>query len=264
MSIKCPQNSLNIRPIMSIKTILNYSPNFDKKKRDSKKIKFLIFHYTGMQKESEAIGRLTDVKSEVSSHYLIKNNGEISTLVPELYTSWHAGVSFWKNYQSLNKNSIGIEISNPGHNFSYKNFTKKQIKSILLLSKLLIKKYKIKPQNILGHSDIAPTRKKDPGEKFPWEYLSKNNIGFWHSLDKKKLLKFRKLKTNNLEKKLFYTNILKIGYSDKYFRNSKIKKTHYTKFLISAFQRRFRQKLINGKIDHECLLISQNLVKKLN
>ena len=246
---------------MSFKTILNYSPNFDEKKRDQRKIKFLIFHYTGIKKESEAISRLTDIKSKVSSHYLIKNNGEIVTLVPEPYISWHAGVSFWKNYQSLNKNSIGIEINNPGHNFKYKNFTKKQIKSILLLSKFLIKKYKIKPQNILGHSDIAPNRKQDPGEKFPWEYLSKNKIGFWHNLDKKKLIKFRTLKTNDLETNLSYKNILKIGYSEKNFKNSKIKKKHYTKVLVRAFQRRFRQELINGKIDHECLLISQNLVK---
>jgi N-acetylmuramoyl-L-alanine amidase len=249
---------------MSFQTILNYSPNFDKKKRDSKKIRFLIFHYTGMKKESEAISRLTDIKSEVSSHYLIKNNGQIITLVPELYIAWHSGVSFWKNYQSLNKNSIGIEISNPGHNFRYKNFSKKQINSILLLSKYLIKKYKIKPQNILGHSDIAPNRKKDPGEKFPWEYLSKQKVGFWHKLDKKKLVKFRNLKINISKEKLFYKNILKIGYSEKNFKNSKISKVYYAKILTKAFQRRFRPELINGKIDLECLFISQNLAKKLN
>tara|TARA_B100001094_G_scaffold227847_1_gene222387 strand:+ start:748 stop:1497 length:750 start_codon:yes stop_codon:yes gene_type:complete len=249
---------------MSFQTIINYSPNFDKKKRDSKKIRFLIFHYTGMKKESEAISRLTDIKSEVSSHYLIKNNGEIITLVPELYIAWHSGVSFWKNYQSLNKNSIGIEISNPGHNFRYKNFSKKQINSILLLSKYLIKKYKIKPQNILGHSDIAPNRKKDPGEKFPWEYLSKQKVGFWHKLDKKKLVKFRNLKINISKEKLFYKNILKIGYSEKNFKNSKISKVYYAKILTKAFQRRFRPELINGKIDLECLFISQNLAKKLN
>jgi|TARA_B100001059_G_scaffold43331_1_gene35296 N-acetylmuramoyl-L-alanine amidase len=249
---------------MSFQTIINYSPNFDKKKRDSKKIRFLIFHYTGMKKESEAISRLTDIKSEVSSHYLIKNNGQIITLVPELYIAWHSGVSFWKNYQSLNKNSIGIEISNPGHNFRYKNFSKKQINSILLLSKYLIKKYKIKPQNILGHSDIAPNRKKDPGEKFPWEYLSKQKVGFWHKLDKKKLVKFRNLKINISKEKLFYKNILKIGYSEKNFKNSKISKVYYAKILTKAFQRRFRPELINGKIDLECLFISQNLAKKLN
>ena len=249
---------------MSFQTILNYSPNFDKKKRDSKKIRFVIFHYTGMKKESEAISRLTDIKSEVSSHYLIKNNGQIITLVPELYIAWHSGVSFWKNYQSLNKNSIGIEISNPGHNFIYKNFSKKQINSILLLSKYLIKKYKIKPQNILGHSDIAPNRKKDPGEKFPWEYLSKQKVGFWNKIEKKKIVKFRNLKINISKEKLFYKNILKIGYSEKNFKNSKISKVYYAKILTKAFQRRFRPELINGKIDLECLFISQNLAKKLN
>ena len=246
---------------MSFKTILNYSPNFDEKKRYSKNIRFLIFHYTGMRKESEAIGRLTDFKSKVSSHYLIKNNGEIVTLVPELYISWHAGVSYWKNFQSLNKNSIGIEISNPGHNFNYKNFSKKQIKSILLLSKYLIKKFKIKRQNILGHSDIAPNRKKDPGEKFPWEYLFKNKIGLWHNLDKRILSKYRNLKISNLEKKLFYKNILKIGYSEKNFKNSKLKRVQCVKILIKAFQRRFRQDLINGIADKECLIISKNLAK---
>jgi len=169
---------------MSFKTTFNYSPNFDEKKRDLKKIKFLIFHYTGMKKESEAINRLTDFKSKVSSHYLIKNNGEIITLVPELYIAWHCGVSFWKNYQSINKYSIGVEISNPGHNFKYKTFSKKQINSILKLSKFLIKKYKIKSKNILGHSDIAPFRKKDPGEKFPWHYLSKKKIGYWNNISK--------------------------------------------------------------------------------
>ena len=108
----------------------NYSPNFELKKRKPDQIKFIIFHYTGMKKESEAIKRLTDNKSEVSCHYLIKNNGEIVAMVPDLYVAWHAGVSTWKNFRSLNKNSIGIEISNPGHNYNYQKFTKKQIKSL--------------------------------------------------------------------------------------------------------------------------------------
>ena len=228
-----------------MKTILNYSPNFENKKRKYKQIKFLIFHYTGMKSESAAISRLTNIKSKVSSHYLIKNNGEIITFVPDLYIAWHEGISFWKNFEFLNKNSIGIEISNPGHNFDYKRFSKKQIKAILLLSKFLIKKYQILPENILGHSDIAPNRKKDPGEKFPWEYLFKNKIGFWHNLDKKKLMKFRTLKVDNLEKKLFYKNILKIGYSEKNFKNSKLKIIKCTKILTKAFQRRFRQDLVN-------------------
>ena len=180
--------------IMALKTILNYSPNFNPKKRPSKQIKFIIFHYTGMKSESNAMKRLTDIQSEVSCHYLIKNNGEIVKIVPDLYIAWHAGESSWKNYKSLNQNSIGIEITNPGHEYGYKNFTKKQITSLLKLSKFLIKKYKISPKNILGHSDIAVLRKKDPGEKFPWKYLSKNKIGIWHTLNKQDLIKNRKLK----------------------------------------------------------------------
>ena len=246
---------------MSFKTTLNYSPNFDEKKRVSKKIKFLIFHYTGMKKERESIRKLTNINSKVSSHYLIKNNGEIIILVPELYIAWHAGVSFWKNFKLLNKSSIGIEISNPGHNFKYKRFSKKQINSLLSLSKFLIKKYKILPQNILGHSDIAPNRKKDPGEKFPWEYLFKKKIGFWHNLDKKKLVKFRNLNISKLDQRLFYKNLIKIGYSEKNFKYSKLKKLQYAKILTKAFQRRFRQGLVNGVADQECLFISKNLVK---
>ena len=204
---------------MALKTILNYSPNFNPKKRTYKKIKFIIFHYTGMKKESETINRLTNIQSEVSSHYLIKNNGIILTLVPDLYEAWHAGKSSWKNYKSLNQNSIGIEITNPGHKFGYKKFSKKQIFSILKLSKFLMKKYKISSKNILGHSDIAPERKKDPGEKFPWEYLSKNNIGLWHTLKKKELTKNRNFKTNKIEKELFFNNLFKFGYSKKTSKN---------------------------------------------
>ena len=250
---------------MNLKTILNYSPNFDTTKRTPKQIKFIIFHYTGMKKEFDSINRLTSTLSKVSSHYFIKDNGQIITLVPDLYIAWHAGVSSWKNYKFLNKHSIGIEISNPGHEFNYKKFSKKQIKSILRLTKFLIKKYKIKSQNILGHSDIAPTRKKDPGEKFPWEYLSSNKIGIWHKLSKKKLEKNRYLKTNDLEKNLFYKNLKLIGYPTKVvFKDSKISINNYTKIITKAFQRRFRQNQINGIIDQECLMISKNLAKILS
>ena len=247
---------------MALKTILRYSPNFNFKKRTYKKIKFIVIHYTGMKKESDAVNRLTSIQSEVSSHYLIKNNGNILTLVPDLYEAWHAGKSSWKNYKSLNQNSIGIEIINPGHKFGYKRFSKKQISSLLKLNKFLIKKYKISPKNILGHSDIAPDRKKDPGEKFPWEYLSKNNIGLWHSLKKKRLMKNRNFKTSKIEKELFFNNLFKIGYSNK--TPKELGKNKYLKNLIKAFQRRFRQEMINGIIDQECLLISKDLIKKYN
>jgi N-acetylmuramoyl-L-alanine amidase len=247
---------------MTLKTTLNYSPNFNPQKRNSKKIKFIIFHYTGMKKESQAISRLTNIQSEVSCHYLIKNSGQIVKLVPDLYIAWHAGKSSWRSFKSLNKNSIGIEITNPGHEFNYKKFSKKQIFSILELSKFLIKKYNIDKKNILGHSDIAPERKKDPGEKFPWKYLYQNKVGLWHTLKKKELIKNRRFKTSKIEKEFFFNNLFKIGYSKKTPKN--LNKDRYLRDIIKTFQRRFRQELIDGKIDRECSLISENLLKRYN
>ncbi len=237
---------------------LNYSPNFDIKKRDKKNIKFIIFHYTGMKKEIDAIKKLTNKNAKVSSHYFIKRNGQILSLVPDLYIAWHAGISSWKNYNSLNNNSIGIEISNPGHNYKYKKFSKNQINSLIILSKYLIKKYKIRSKYILGHSDISPDRKKDPGEKFPWELLAKYKIGIWHNLRKKLKDKSRNYQLNKKEETNFIKNLTTIGYS----KNQNFSNLKYRKFIIKAFQRRFRQELITGLADKECLLISKNLAKK--
>ena len=235
----------------------NYSINFDLKKRDKKSIKFIIIHYTGMKNESDAIKRLCNSKSEVSSHYFIKNNGDLLNLVPDLYNAWHSGKSSWKKFKSLNRYSIGIEINNPGHEFKYKKYSLKQISSLIKLLKVLKKKYKIKKQNILGHSDISPNRKKDPGEKFPWDKLAKNKLCKWHTLKEDKIKIYRNLKINTNDEKLFLNNLYKIGYSKIFGARHKIKKTN----LIKAFQRRYRQNLISGKIDKECFLISQNLLK---
>jgi len=234
---------------------LNYSINFNPQKRRKKFIQYIVVHYTGMKKESEAIERLCDINSKVSSHYFIKNSGEVLNIVPDLYEAWHAGKSSWKNLKSLNKNSIGIEISNPGHEHGYKNFDLRQILSLKKLLKYLVKKYNIKKKNILGHSDIAPYRKKDPGEKFPWDDLYKNNLCHGHDLNKKKLKKYRKIKLNLIEEKIFFTNLFKIGYSR--IGKSLSKKNKVT--LIRVFQSRFRQALVNGEVDKECFLISKNL-----
>jgi len=242
---------------IGINLIRNYSINFDLPKRSKKIIKFVIIHYTGMKKEVEAIERLSSPKSKVSSHYLIKNNGDILMLVPDTYTAWHAGKSSWKKYKSLNKYSIGIEISNPGHDYGYKKFSPKQIFSIIKLLEYLIKKYKLKKQNILGHSDIAPDRKKDPGEKFPWNKLAYKNLSNWHSISQKKLIKLRNIKLERKHQKKFQENLYNIGYPKIFPKNSKINK----KNLITAFQRKFRQSLINGIIDQECFKISENLLK---
>ena len=234
---------------MPLKTSINYSPNFNQKKRSKKEIKFIIIHYTGMKSEKAAIDRLTNIQSQVSSHYFISKNGNITLLVPELYIAWHAGKSKWKDKSFLNKNSIGIEITNPGHRFEYKNFTNKQINSIVILIKYLLNKYKISKKNVLGHSDIAPDRKKDPGEKFPWEYLAKKKLSIWHNIRQQELKNLRKKKCSKMEKYKFSKNLIKIGYLGKNLGK-----------ITKAFQRRFRPQIVDGQIDQECFKISKKLI----
>ena len=235
------------------KMIINYSPNFNLKKRDKNKIKYLIYHYTGMKNDKSAIKRLTSANSNVSCHYYITASGTLIQMVPDLYIAWHAGQSHWRNNKSLNYNSIGIEISNPGHEFGYRKFKNRQIKSLIKISKFLIKKYKINKKNILGHSDIAPLRKIDPGEKFPWKLLSKNKIGIWHNINSRKTKTFRnKISEPNLVK--FINLLKKIGYRIEYSKSNQLKK------LIKIFQMRFRPELVDGKLDLECYMIAKSLV----
>ena len=240
---------------MGLNLTRKYSINFNSAKRSKKQIKFLIIHYTGMINESGSIKKLCDPKAKVSSHYFINSKGNILNLVPDLYEAWHAGDSSWKNYKSLNKYSIGIEIHNPGHEHGYKRFSKRQIFPLIKLLKYLKKRYNIKNYNILGHSDISPNRKKDPGEKFPWHYLAKKNLSIWHKLNKNKIKIFRNINLKDNEIKLFFNNLHKIGYSKANRTKTKIEQSN----LIKAFQRRFRQDLINGKVDKECYLISKTL-----
>ena len=222
-----------------------YTPNFEIKKRKKREIRSIILHYTGMKNEKIALKKLTNFDSRVSCHYFITYSGEIINLVPDLYISWHAGKSKWRKVKSLNNSSIGIEIANKGHNIKYENFKKEQVKSILLLVSKLKKRYNIKESNILGHSDISPDRKKDPGEKFPWNLMHEKKLGIWHNIKNVTLRKLRNVKCTENEKKKFFKNLREIGYNSK-------NKT----LLVKAFQRRFRQDLISGKIDKECLFIS--------
>ena len=239
------------------KISINYSPNFSVIKRSKKNIKFIIIHYTGMQNEKLALSRLCDVKAKVSSHYFIKRNGLILNLVPPLYEAWHAGKSNWKNLRSLNRYSIGIEIQNSGHDNKYESFSQKQITSTKKLLNYLINEYKINLKDVLGHSDIAPDRKKDPGEKFPWKKLAKSKLSQWHNLDEKKLKRKRLIPLNFVEEHNFIKNLNKIGYLKISQKSNNLKK----RIIIKAFQRHFRQKLINGVSDLECLIISDNLLK---
>ena len=236
------------------KMTINYSPNFDLKKRGKNKIKYLIYHYTGMKSDKLAIKKLTSLNSNVSCHYYITSSGKIIQMVPDLYVAWHAGKSNWGNDKLLNDKSIGIEISNPGHEHGYRKFNSKQIKTLIKISKSLIKKYKINKKNILGHSDIAPLRKKDPGEKFPWKLLYKYKIGIWHNVSPKKIkpLRGRILELSFIK---FINYLKKIGY------NIKNPNVNETKKIIKAFQMRFRPELIDGKIDFDCYKIAKYLAK---
>jgi len=234
------------------KMTTNYSPNFDPNKRDKNKIKYLIYHYTGMKNDRLAIKKLTGSNSNVSCHYYITASGKLIQIVPDLYAAWHAGKSNWRKYKSLNYNSIGIEVSNPGHEHGYRKFNDNQIKSLIKISKYLIKKYKIQKKNILGHSDIAPLRKIDPGEKFPWKLLYKKKIGIWHNVNNNKIkLSSNKRLKCNLDKFKKYLN--KIGYKIEYSDPYQLRK------LIKVFQMRFRPELVNGKLDFECYMIAKSL-----
>ncbi len=235
-----------------MKIINYYSPNFNKKERSHKSIKFIVLHYTGMQSERESIKRLTNSRSKVSSHYLITINGRIYKLVDEKRIAWHAGKSCWGRYKNLNKNSLGIELVNKGHQFGYTNFKKKQIKKLIEICKKLRKKYKIKSKNIIGHSDIAPLRKNDPGEKFPWKYLAKKKIGIWHNFNSKFLKQYRRKKI--FKEKEFIKNLGRIGYSFSY-------KKKFQNKIVKAFQRHYRKELINGIIDQECSIIAKKIAK---
>ena len=148
------------------------SNSFSRKIRKISDIKLIVIHYTGMQSMRVAINRLINHRSQVSCHYLISRRRKIFQIVDDNKVAWHAGKSKWGKFVNLNKNSIGIELVNKGHKFGYQKFSTKQIKALVKLCAKLKKKYKISNRFVLGHSDIAPLRKSDPGEKFPWVALS--------------------------------------------------------------------------------------------
>ena len=236
-----------------MKKKLILSPNFSNKSRLNKNIKFVIIHYTGMQSAIESINWLKNPLSKVSCHYLIDKKGKIIQMVPENKIAWHAGKSMWKNFIDLNKKSIGIELVNKGHRFGYENFTVIQINSLIKLCKLLKRKYKIKTENFLGHSDIAPLRKIDPGEKFPWRKLSKYKIGLWFK--NKKVIKEQKVSYQ-----LFFKNLHKIGY--RYFNI--YKKSSKDKLIIKAFQRKYLPSDVSGKLNQKTMKIGQYLANLIN
>jgi len=211
-----------------------------------------------MRSLQSAVERLISKKYEVSSHYLISRTGKIIQLVKDNNIAWHAGISNWFKFKNLNKNSIGIELENKGHQYGYQTFPNKQIVQLIKILKILKRKFKIKNINITGHSDIAPNRKIDPGEKFPWKKLYKNDLAIWHSLDEQFIKNFRLKKLININKKNMLRMIKKLGYTRVLTADS------LDKDFIKAFQRRYRQDLINGIFDQECYLILNNLQNSFN
>lgn len=154
------------------------SPNFDQRPADGP-IDILVLHYTGMQNAAAALDRLTDPKAEVSAHYLIDEDGTVYALVDEGNRAWHAGVSSWRGHQKINARSIGIELVNPGHEFGYRPFPAAQMAALVPLARGILARHPIPPRNVVGHSDVAPLRKEDPGELFDWAALAAQGIGLW-------------------------------------------------------------------------------------
>lgn len=206
------------------------SPNFNERQLP---VTMIVLHYTGMETAGAAIARLTDAAAEVSAHYLIDEDGTVHRLVPEDKRAWHAGASHWRGITDVNSASIGIELVNPGHEFGYRNFTDAQIDALLPLLADIKQRHGITRGNIVGHSEIAPTRKQDPGELFPWWKLAKVRLAMPRP-------------TKNLIDPLwtdagFLLALERFGYevTDKLAA-------------VVAFQRRFRPELIDGEIDGEC------------
>jgi len=154
------------------------SPNHGPRPAPSR-IDLLILHYTGMQTAAAALDRLCDPASEVSAHYLIEEDGAVWQLVDEAHRAWHAGRGFWAGATNINDRSVGIELANPGHEHGYCDFPEAQLASLEILCRAILQRHPISPRRVLGHSDVAPERKQDPGELFPWARLARAGIGLW-------------------------------------------------------------------------------------
>jgi N-acetylmuramoyl-L-alanine amidase len=154
------------------------SPNHGERKGGIKP-DMILLHYTGMRDSGAAVQHLCSSMSEVSAHYVVMEDGHIVQCVPEARRAWHAGAGSWAGEADINSCSIGIEIANPGHDFGYPDFPRRQIAAAIALCRSIFTRYRIPADRVLAHSDVAPSRKQDPGEKFPWRLLSDSRIGLW-------------------------------------------------------------------------------------
>jgi len=214
------------------------SPNFDERKLP---ITVLVMHYTGMKDAASAINWLANPDAKVSAHYVVTEDGQIVNMVKEENRAWHAGRGYWRGIEDLNSASIGIEIVNPGHEWGYVPFPEEQMDAVTRLAAAIIKRHKIIPSNVIGHSDLAPARKQDPGELFDWERLAK--LGLALHRPKKNLTD--PLWTDGG----FMLALERFGYGVADRREA-----------VVAFQRRFRPDNIDGMIDGETRAILLSLL----
>ncbi|MBO6947288.1 MAG: N-acetylmuramoyl-L-alanine amidase [Rhodospirillales bacterium] len=205
------------------------SPNFNG--REGAPIDMLVLHYTGMKTCAEALERLCDPAAEVSAHYLIDEDGNVYDLVGEEARAWHAGVASWRGETNVNSRSIGIELVNPGHEWGYREFPAAQTRSLLPLCQDIVQRHGILPRNVVGHSDVAPTRKLDPGELFDWAMLAGAGVGLWPD-------------TDNLPEPCEDYEVLKILVEIGYDVSNE-------PAAIAAFQRHFRPRWFDGNPDEE-------------
>lgn len=230
------------------------SPNFDERKGGAPDI--ILLHYTGMQTGKAALDRLTSAESKVSSHYVVFEDGRIVQCVQETKRAWHAGVSHWAGETDINSASIGIEIVNPGHEFGYRNFPLRQIAAVISLCKSILTRYDIRPDRVLAHSDVAPSRKQDPGERFPWQLLHESGIGHWvrpvpANMDGVKLHPGDRGEAVSRLQRTFAGygyGIEETGVYDEATRD-----------VVTAFQRHFRQARIDGIADPSTQLTLRTL-----
>ncbi|MCF8468410.1 MAG: N-acetylmuramoyl-L-alanine amidase [Sneathiella sp.] len=224
------------------------SPNFDDREATTP-IDMLVLHYTGMPTAADALDRLTDEKAKVSVHYLVNEDGRILALVPEEKRAWHAGVSHWRGADNINARSIGIEIVNPGHEFGYRHFPDVQMAAVVELAADIVRRRNIRPFNVVGHSDVAPDRKEDPGELFDWKRLAEGGAGFWFSkeLDMPEGLKLLAPGAEGNDVTAIRRALLEIGY------NVAADGAYDAKLetVVRAFQRHWRQAQVDGIADPE-------------
>ncbi len=238
---------------MSLDFITRESPNFDERKLP---ISVLVLHYTGMESGAAAIERLCDPEAKVSAHYVVEEDGSIYRLVNEEDRAWHAGVSQWRGITDLNSASIGIEIVNGGHDFGLPDFPDKQIKAVIVLSKDIFNRHDI--DHVVGHSDIAPERKQDPGEKFPWKALSEQGIGTWpENISEDRRILFE-AGSRDRGMAIVQSGLAHIGY-EAHVSGVLDEKT---RLIVAALQRRYRPDQIDGQIDIQTLEIIKWLAER--